>query len=412
MQILSIIKHFLTDATQQVKFHGYIEGITNLERNHKQCLKYINEIYELFPTKTSITEAEYKTYLQSKFPSKDLTDMVDVYTSAMRQNIGTEISLKLLEDLVERSCAVKAMAASQAIVSNQVTGGWAEKTEELLQEYHELVASADRPDQLQDCDLSFEDAINFRSTDSGIKWPLSILTKCIGGVEPCLGLVIARPDTGKTSFIMNCLAYFAAQLRGTNEQLLYCGNEEGIIGLKARMGVSLLGVTTEWAEQNPKNFGVRVNGRNGNCVRFHGGVKNVRDVETLVKRYSPVVTVLDQLPKFILPGNKVEGAAGIAKVYEWFRDKAKEHNTLMLGVAQAGASGHNKQWLTDMDINASKTDVPGELDFGIGIGMLTEQGMELQRFINIFKNKQKYGRKGRDEVQFFAEKCRYKDIKP
>jgi hypothetical protein len=317
-----------------------------------------------------------------------------------------------LQDLVERACAIKTMAASQAIVSNQKTGGWAEATEEALQEFHELVAQADRPDQLQDCNLSYEEAITYRATDSGILWPLKILTKCIGGVEPVLGLVIARPDTGKTSFILNCLAFWAAALRGTNEQLLYCGNEEGTIGLKARCGVSLLGCTTEWAEQNPAEFGRQVASRNGNCIRWHGGVKNVRDVETLVKRYNPVVTILDQLPKFFVPGNKQEGPQGLAHVYGWFRDKAKEHNTMMLGVAQAGASGHNKQWLTDMDINASKTDVPGELDFGIGIGMLTEPGMELQRFVNIFKNKQKYGRKGRDEVQFFAEKCRYKDIKP
>ena len=410
MQIFSIIKHFLTDATQQVKFHGYVETIPNLEKTHTDCLKTINEIYELFPEKTSITEAEYRTYIQSKAPSKDVTYQMDVFKDAMRQDIGKEISLKLLGDLVERSCAVKAMAAAQSIVSNQMTGGWAEKTEEALQEYHELVASANRPDQLQDCDMSFEDAMTFRATDSGIKWPLSILTKCIGGVEPSLGLVIARPDTGKTSFILNCLAFFASQVRGTKEQLLYCGNEEGIIGLKARMGVSLLGCTTEWAEQNARDFGKQVEKRNGNCVRFHGGVKNTRDVETLVKRYSPVVTILDQLPKFMMPGNKDEGAKGLANVYAWFRDKAKEHNTMMMGVCQAGATGHNKQWLTDMDINASKTDVPGELDWGIGIGMLHEQGMELQRFINIFKNKQKYGRKGRDEVQFFAEKCRYKDI--
>jgi hypothetical protein len=410
MQILSIIKHFLTDATQQVKFNGYVGKFTNLERNHSLFLKNVNEIYELFPDKTNITRAEYGTYLLSKFPSGDHTDQLDVYDSAMSQDVGTEISLKLLEDLVERQCAVKAMAASQAIVSNQKTGDWYNKTEEVLQEYRELVSSADKPDQLQDCDLSFEDAIIFRATDSGIKWPLSILTKCIGGVEPSLGLVIARPDIGKTSFIMNCLAYFAHQLMGTDHQLLYCGNEEGIIGLKARMGVSLLGVDTEWAEQNPKQFGEQVARKNGNCVRFHGGVKSTRDVETLVKRYNPMVTVLDQLPKFIIPGNKVEGPAGLALVYQWFRDKAKELDTMMMGVCQAAASAHNKQWLTDMDINASKTDVPGELDWGIGIGFLTEQGMELQRFINIFKNKQKYGRKGRDEVMFFAEKCRYKDM--
>lgn len=410
MQIFSIIKHFIQDAGQQVKFHTYVMGIPNLEREHKECLKYINEIYELFPEKTHITEQEYSTYLQSKYPSKDITYQMDTFKNALKQDIGKEISQKLLHDLVERSCATQAMAAAQAIISNQKTGGWAEKTEQSLQEFHELVAAASRPDQLQDCCLTFEEAITYRATDSGIKWPLSVLTRCIGGVEPCLGLVIARPDVGKTSFIMNCLAYFALQLRGTNEQLLYCGNEEDVTGLKARMGVSLLNCTTEWAEQNSRKFGEQVAKRNGNCVRFHRGVKNVRDVETLVKRYKPVVTVLDQLPKFFIPGSKLEGPQAIAKVYEWFRDKAKEYGTMMLGAAQASASGHDKQWLTDMDINASKTDVPGELDFGIGIGMLHENGFEQRRFINIFKNKQKYGRKGREEVFFDAERCRYKDL--
>jgi hypothetical protein len=122
-----------------------------------------------------------------------------------------------------------------------------------------------------------------------------------------------------------------------------------------------------------------------------------------------VVTILDQLPKFILPGNKDEGVQGLANVYEWFRFKAKELNTAMFGVAQAGASAHNKQWLVDMDVNASKTDVPGELDWAIGIGFLLETGMENVRFINVFKNKQKYGRKGRAQVVFNPERCRYKD---
>ena len=399
----------MVDRPQQVKFHDYVVSVPNLERTHMECLKLINEIYERFPDKTTITEEEYKVYLQSKFPQKDTTYAMDVVKNALAQDIGPEITTKLLEDLVERSCAVQAMAAAQAIVSNQKTGGWAEATDNTLQEYHELVAAAKRPTQLQDCDVSFEEAITFRARDSGLKWPLNILNKCIGGVEPCLGLVIARPDTGKTSFILNCLAYWAYQLRGTDKQLLYCGNEEGVMGLKARMGVSLLGVDTEWAEKNPMEFGARVEQKNGNAVRFHGGVKSVRDVDTLVKRYRPLVTVLDQLPKFRLPGAHVEGPQGIAMVYQWFRDKAKEHDTLMLGVAQAGATAHNKPWPTDVDINASKTDVPGELDFGMAIGFVGDPGMELIRFVNIFKNKQKLGRKGRDEVMFYAEKCRYED---
>jgi hypothetical protein len=325
----------------------------------------------------------------------------------MEQKIGPEITRSLIETVVERHMAAKMMAICAPIVSNQKSGGLVE-AEDVLQEYHDLVALSDRPDQLQDCDMSYQDAMEFRATDSGIKWPLKILNTCIGGVAPSLGLVAARPDKGKTSFLMNCLAFWAAQLRGTDHQLLYCGNEEGIVGLKARCGVSLLGVDTEWAEANTKAFGEQVSQRGGNCIRFHGGITNVRDVETLIKRYSPVAVIADQIGKFKIPGSQLEGPAGLAQVYQWFREAANTHSTMILGAAQLGASAENKQWPTMSDINASKTDVPGELDFLILIGFVDETGMETVRFVNVGKNKLKYGRKGRDQVTFSAERCRYK----
>lgn len=408
MEILSILKHFMTDSNQQVKFHRHMMKIDNLDRNHVQLFETLDELYTLFPDKSSVNVDEVRVYLQSKYPSRDMTYLVDVANSAMNQKIGKEVTLKLIESAIEYQMASKLMATCAAVISRQKTGVLLAETDSVTQEYSDLLTGADRPDQLQDCDMTFEDAIRFRATDSGIRWPLSILNNCIGGVDPSLGLIIARPDTGKTSFIMNCLAFFASQIKGTGRQLLYCGNEEGIIGLKARCGVSLLGVTTEWAEENPREFGIRVSKRGGDCIRFHGGVRSTRDVETLLKRYEPLVTVLDQLPKFILPGNNDEGPKGIANVYGWFRDKAKDYNTMMMGVSQAGASA--KQYPNMDDINGSKTDVPGELDWGIGIGMVDDAGLELARFFNIFKNKQKYGRKGRAETTFNPEKCRYKDV--
>ena len=408
MEILSIIKYFLTDATQQVKFHRHIMKIDNLDKAQAGVLEAIDELYQLFPEKNSFTPAELKVYIKKKNPSRDITHTAAIIDSAMAQTIGPEITKNLIEAVVERHMAAKLMSICAPIVSNQTSGGLIE-TDDVMQEYRDLVAAIDRPDQLQDCDLTFEEAMTFRATDSGIKWPLKILNDRIGGVAPSLGVVIARPDTGKTSFILNCLAYFAAQFRKTPYQLLYCGNEEGIIGLKARTGVSLLGVDTEWAEQNAKAFGEQVSAKGGDCIRFHGGVKNVRDVDTLVKRYKPVVTVLDQIGKFKVPGNKLEGPAGLAVIYQYFREKAQEYNTMFMGVAQADMAGSNKQWLTMDNINASKTDVPGELDWGIGIGCVDEPGMETVRFINVFKNKLKYGRKGRSQVSFKAEKCRYSD---
>ena len=401
-----MIKHFLTNATQQVKFHRHIVKVDNLDKGQLGVLESIDELYTLFPEKSSLTPQEIKVYIRKKFPARDTAFTEAIIDSSMQQQIGPEITKNLIEAVVERHMAAKMMAICAPIVSNQSSGGLIE-TEDVMQEYHDLVSLADRPDQLQDCDMSFQDAMEFRAVDSGIKWPLKILNKAIGGVAPSLGLVMARPDVGKTSFILNCLAYFAAQFRGTDHQLLYCGNEEGIIGLKARCGVSLLGVDTEWAEQNTKAFGQQVSAKGGDSIRFHGGVKSVRDVETLIKRYQPVVTVADQIAKFKVPGNKLDGPAGLADIYQWFRDKSQEYNTMFMGVAQADVNGSNKQWLTMDNINASKTDVPGELDWGIGIGALDEQGMETVRFINVFKNKLKYGRKGRDQVTFNPEKCRY-----
>jgi hypothetical protein len=407
MEILSVIKYFLTDATQESKWHSTVKGIGNLERSHLQAIETINEIYNAFPDKVGISPEGYEAYLKSKFPSRDHTAAMDVINSAMSTTIGKNITQKLLGDLIERQCATKSAAVNAAIVSNQKSGGWAEKQEALLQDYYDMVANVDRPDQLQDCDMSFEDAIIYRATDSGVKWPIGMLTKYLGGVEPSLGLIIARPETGKTSFILNSLAYFAAQLRGTDTQLLYLNNEEGIIGIKARFGVSLLGCETQWAEENPKAFGQAVAAKNGNCVRFHGGVRSTRDAETLIKRYNPMVTVLDQASKFVLPGNKEEGPVGKAVVLSWFREKAQVYGTMIMGVMQAGATA--KQWLTMADVNGSKTDVPGESDWAFGIGLVDEPGMEDIRFFNIFRNKMKYGRKGRCEATFNASTCRYTD---
>jgi len=406
MEVLAVIKHFMEDSTQQVKFHRHMLRIDNLDKGQLGVLENIDELYTLFPDKSNLTPEELKAYIKKKNPSRDISYVADIIDSSISQAIGPEITQTLMEAVIERHMAAKIMALCSPVVSNQKTGMLSE-VDDVMQEYSDLCTLSDKVDQLQDCDVSFQEAIEFRAADSGIKWPLSGLNKAIGGVEPSLGLVIARPDTGKTSFILNCLSYFAYQLKDTDHQLLYCGNEEGIMGLKARMGVSLLGVTTEWAEQNPRDFGEQVSQRNGDCVRFHGGVRSTRDVETLAKRYNPLVIVADQIAKFQLPGNKDEGPKALANVYGWFRQLSQDYNSMVMAVAQADAK--SGQWITMDNINGSKTDVPGELDWGIGIGMIDEPGLESKRFVNIFKNKMKYGRKGRGESTFDPERCRYKD---
>lgn len=405
MEILSVIKHFMNSAASQVKFHRHIMKIDNLDRGFREVLTTIDELYQLFPEKGNITPTELTTYFCRKFPSRDITYLTDIIKSAQEQTIGPEITINLIEAVIERHMAAKIAAVCAPVIGNQKTGVLSD-VDEIMYEYRELCSTASQPDDLSECTMSFQEAIEYRAHDTGLRWPLKILNDCIGGYQPAsLGLVIARPDTGKTSFVLNSIAFLAHQLRGTDHQMLYCNNEEHIIGIKARFGVSLLGCNSLWAEQNPKEFDKQVSKKNGNCVRFHGGVRSTRAVEMLIKRYKPIVVVADQIAKIRIPGATKEGPAGLSEQYNWFRDKGQVNNFMTIAVAQAGTSAG--QWITMDDINASKTDVPGELDWGIGIGMVHDPGMEHVRFVNVYKNK--YGRKGRAQVKFDPDTCRYKD---
>ena len=123
MEILSIIKFFLTDSASQVKFHRHIMKIDNLDKGQAGVLNDIDELYQLFPEKKSFTPPEIKAYIQKKNPARDISYAASIVDSAMAQQIGPEITQSLIEAVVERHMAAKLMAICAPIVSNQKTGG-------------------------------------------------------------------------------------------------------------------------------------------------------------------------------------------------------------------------------------------------------------------------------------------------
>jgi len=134
MEVLAVIKHFMEDSTQQVKFHRHMLRIDNLDKGQLGVLENINELYELFPDKTSITPAELKAYIKKKNPARDITFTADIIDSSINQTIGPEITQTLMEAVIERHMAAKIMALCAPVVSNQKTGMLAE-VDDVMQEY-------------------------------------------------------------------------------------------------------------------------------------------------------------------------------------------------------------------------------------------------------------------------------------
>ena len=82
----------------------------------------------------------------------------------------------------------------------------------------------------------------------------------------------------------------------------------------------------------------------------------------------------------------------------------------MVAMAQADGTTNQKKWINLNNIHNSKVDIPGELDFAIGIGASDKEGEEDVRFFHVCKNKLHEGEKGKFTALFEYDKCRYEDM--
>lgn len=206
--------------------------------------------------------------------------------------------------------------------------------------------------------------------EPGFRWSLDSLNKSLGSIRKGdFGFVVARPETGKTTFLASQVAFFALSLPPEREsKLLWINNEERAEKVGARIKKALC---SHRIRKSSSHLGTSCDGVEDtrilqNIILPKDIITTREEVESLCREWNPSLIVIDQL-------DKIRGFEGdrydleLKEAYSWARKLGATYGPV-IGVCQASGSAEGKKWIGMGDVDSSKTAKQGEADWILGIG--------------------------------------------
>jgi hypothetical protein len=410
MSEFKILKLFCQNKDEFNKGGVYLHEIKNLERETKVLLNLITKYYSKYAV-NSINKEELVAFYDMQYSSsRDREVYVEIINDIFRQDVSAEVLKDLLEQVIERHFAALIMQRVIPIVDGSAHGTLLNIQEDI----NKFLSLMRNPPQkeITPFNMSLQQLIDEEVNHEGLEWFIPSLNKIIGGLKrKTLGIIYAFVDTGKTSFGLAACAHFAKQLVGTNEKIIYAGNEESASRIDLRLTQSILGKTRREITTNIEiAHKDRLLGGYENILLFDS-ITRTEQLSQLLEDTSPRILFIDQGTK-VVHGNTVdEGVREVQRLFNWYRESAKFYNTSIICLAQAVGEAENKKYLKLSDIYSSRVAIQGEVDYGIGIGrVLDDMAYSTVRFINVPKNKLHEGETGRFQTEFTRERCSWKEI--
>lgn len=250
--------------------------------------------------------------------------------------------------------------------------------------------------------------------ERGLRWRLQCLNKSLGSLRKGdFGFIFARPETGKTTFLVSEITNFLMQ---TKDPVLWFNNEEQGNKVMIRLYQAFFGCTIQELILNPKKykqaFDDDTEGRLKIVDRAH---IHYREAEKHIVKLNPALVIYDQLPKIVgFTADRKDLQLGA--IFRWARELAKSSHAA-IGVSQADGTAEGVRYLTMEHVADAKTAVQAEADWILGIGKTHDTNNEFTRYLNISKNKL-FGdddsdpmlKHGRFETIIEPQRARYVDV--
>ncbi len=409
----SILKSLVKDKTIYTSYYKYIKDIS-LEKELITILKTIDNYYTEYPEHTYISKDELINYFNYLYPIlKDKQIYLDIINNIYNIDTSDSLTSSLIKQLIEKDYVNKIIQLGIPILQGENKGVLTEMGI-LLKEAEAAIQLSSQPEESVFVDDSLEELLDSSDDSVGLRWRLKVCNEALGPLQGgTLGHCFSRPDSGKTTFIISELAYFARQLADTDKKILWILNEEKATRLKKRLYCAIVGASEEKIRQNifkAKEL-FEKHGGNNILIRYNPSI-DILEVEELIKTYNPVLCVIDQGDKVAIKASKKESETQILqKLYQEFRRIGSTYNVDIITVGQCGAEGEGKKWLRQAWMNNSKTGKSGELDWALGIGKdLDAADTDDRRYFYFCKNKLKNGQHLKDVVLIDTAIARYKDI--
>lgn len=404
---------FLMNKARYNRYYSYISKL-NLEAETKNFLTALKEYFKENVAAESVSVTEFLTYFTVKHP---VLRKRSGYTEFMEKLGGTEINSKILEEnlnnFLEKYFASEIVLKLTEVLDGNKFDVFPE-IQEIINEFNTNKVRLNKDEN----DLFVMDTLDMLLHEElyrpGLKWRLNCLNKDLGGLRGgSLGHVFARPDAGKTSFLVSEITNFASQLKD-DEVILWCNNEEKGSRVKFRLYEAMLKCTREELKAFP-NAEEIFDKMGGNRIHIYDeAIMSVEEIDQLCEDFNVRLLIIDQGDKvtYSSVSNRIGTPERLKALYNKFRELAKKHDVDVLTVGQASAEAEGVKHLQMHMMDWSKTGKPGELDYAIGIGKAQtdiEAGRDFLRHITLCKNKMQDGVHGMHAVQFDSQRALYTD---
>jgi replicative DNA helicase len=327
-------------------------------------------------------------------------EQMAVYHSMLRQAAAP------VNDAIKASVVSKLLEANMAVLVSDIADRWTRGDEvNIAQVLRGLVdgfeADVERKVRIPYVEIGdnlFKDAVN----NTGLTWRTDALNLCMRPLRVGdFGVVAARPDAGKTSFIADNITWMAqqipAQFENPNRPILWFNNEgpgeriqerviQSALALPASQLVKLQKSGELWSSYASSIGGDMLRIR---VIDIHGW-KSWQVLE-VIKQANPAVVVFDMIDNIRFDGELANNGSRTDQVleamYQWARDAATVHKFIGIATSQISADGEGLAYPTQAMLKDSKTGKQGACDFIVTLGKKNEPAYEQIRFIGCTKNK-------------------------
>lgn len=411
----NLIKYIITSKNNYSYTSKYINKL-NLEKEIKNIINTIILYYNKYNNKESINIEELKTFFflnNSLLKHKDKEVYYSIFQKIEELTTSEELLKDIVVKLLERQAVQDVLELCVSVLDgSSPKDGLLSEIKSLVDQAADELHASGESEASTFVDADLDELLELDSGVNGLEWHLKCLQTDFGSLHgPVLGHVFARPDSAKSTFCLSAAAHFARQLKGEDECVLYCINEDPGTRIKLRLYSAVTGMTALECKADVAKAKQLFAANGGHRILlFDSAVISINALEELVKKHKPRVTIIDQGWKVVFPGRgELAEHAQVANVYNKFRELCKRYNMPIISVGQADADAEGRKWLTLTNMDGNKTRMPGELDFAIGIGKTHTEEEQNVRYLSVVKNKLGQGAHNRHTVLVDTSKCRYYD---
>lgn len=346
----------------------------------KLIVSHIDTYYARDPEAKSVSPSTLSNLVQQSLNNpKHKNTFADILESIAQEDVSAV-------NVVAEVLGAKKEAVSAKISVALATPG-ATDVQALMDEYRALCESTSLAPQKDEELLSAPslDALFSENAEEDVirMMPAALNKRLRGGLmrgHHCV--VFARPEMGKTMFIVNLMAGFLRNER----KVLYLGNEEPIEDVVVRIVGRMAEMTSREVLENrdrAMQAAEAAGYRNLMLKRLTPGT--LREIEELVAKVRPDVLVIDQLRNIQIKEDNM--TRSLEKAANGVRQIAGKYKCVAVSVTQAGDSASGKAVLDMGDVDSSNTGIPGACDVMIGIGATQDDERAGRRVLSLAKNK-------------------------